>query len=74
MKEIVDTNRINQYLSQFGLENALPEGLRQHLTLFRFESEEALCLQGEEPPVYTFSCARKGKSVYNLNGWKNITN
>ncbi|WP_314588086.1 cyclic nucleotide-binding domain-containing protein [Paenibacillus terrigena] len=49
MKEIMDRGKIDQYLIQFGLEEVFPEPLRQHLALYRFEPEEALCLQGEEP-------------------------
>lgn len=49
MKEIIDMDRINQYFNQFGLEDVFPEPLRQHLAIYRFEPEEALCLQGGEP-------------------------
>jgi CRP-like cAMP-binding protein len=49
MKEIIDIEKINQYLNQYGLEDVFPEPLRQRLALYRFEPEEALCLQGEEP-------------------------
>jgi CRP-like cAMP-binding protein len=49
MKEIMDMERINPYISYFELEDVFPQSLRQHLTLYRFEPEEALCLQGEEP-------------------------
>lgn len=49
MKEIMDMERLNQYFSHFGLDGVFPESLRQRLTLYRFEPEEALCLQGEEP-------------------------
>ncbi|NOV04831.1 Crp/Fnr family transcriptional regulator [Paenibacillus planticolens] len=61
MKEIKDTDRIKQYLSQYGLEHVLPEGLRQHLALYRFESDEALCLQGEEPQYIHFIVQGKVK-------------
>ncbi|OBZ13230.1 Crp/Fnr family transcriptional regulator [Bacillus sp. FJAT-26390] len=61
MKEIMDTKRINQYLSQFGLENILPEALRQHLGLYRFGSDETLCQQGEEPQFIYFIVQGKVK-------------
>jgi CRP/FNR family transcriptional regulator, putaive post-exponential-phase nitrogen-starvation regulator len=61
MKEIMDTKRINHFLSKFGLEDVLPEALRQHLALYRFKSDEALCLQGEEPQYIHFLVQGKVK-------------
>ncbi|OCT13341.1 Crp/Fnr family transcriptional regulator [Paenibacillus pectinilyticus] len=61
MKEIMDTKRINQYLSQFGLDDVIPKELRKHLALYRFEPDEALCLQGEVPQYIHFIVQGKVK-------------
>ncbi|WP_211750171.1 cyclic nucleotide-binding domain-containing protein [Paenibacillus sp. Marseille-Q4541] len=61
MKEIMDRERINQYLIQYGLEDIFPEGLRQHLALYRFDSDEALCRQGEKPEFLFFLVQGKVK-------------
>lgn len=61
MKEIMDTKRMNQYLSQFGLDDVIPKTLRKHLALYRFEMDEALCLQGEAPQYIHFIVQGKVK-------------
>ncbi|QHW29789.1 cyclic nucleotide-binding domain-containing protein [Paenibacillus rhizovicinus] len=49
MKEIAAADRLEGYLVQYALEEIFPSALRQHLVLYRFEPDEALCTQGEEP-------------------------
>ncbi|UKS29723.1 cyclic nucleotide-binding domain-containing protein [Paenibacillus sp. HWE-109] len=51
MKELIDMTRISRYLSEFGLEKVFPEPLRQHMSLYRFEPDETLILQGEESQI-----------------------
>lgn len=48
MKEIKDKDRLNDYYNRYELARVLPEQLKTHLALYRFEPEEALCLQGDE--------------------------
>lgn len=40
---------VERYLGRFGLLDVVPADLRRQLALFRFDPEEALCLQGEVP-------------------------
>lgn len=48
MKEIENaSDQIGQYLARYALEDIFPSSLRQHLVLFQFEPEEALCKQGD---------------------------
>lgn len=54
MKEMMDTKRIHQYLTEYALDDVFPSSLRQHLALYRFEPEEALCTQGEVPEYIFF--------------------
>ncbi|QHT59835.1 cyclic nucleotide-binding domain-containing protein [Paenibacillus lycopersici] len=61
MNEIEDTGRIERYLAQYGLEAVFTAPLRQHLTLCRFEPEEALCMQGEAPEWMFFLMRGKVK-------------
>ncbi|RUS48994.1 Crp/Fnr family transcriptional regulator [Cohnella sp. AR92] len=49
MRQLEDKERLEGYLRQFELEKVFPPELRKHLTLYRFEPDEALCRQGEEP-------------------------
>ena len=61
MKEILDSNRIHEYLSQYALDDVFPSSLRKHLTLYRFEPEEALCTEGEVPEYIFFLMSGKVK-------------
>jgi CRP-like cAMP-binding protein len=61
MKQIFESERINQYLREYALENVLPKPLQQHLSLYRFEPEEALCKQGEVPEYFFFLVRGKVK-------------
>jgi len=72
MKELMEKERIARYLQQFGLDAVLPDALRQHLALFRFEPDESLCLQGEEPQylyllvqgkVKVYTASSEGKTL-----------
>ncbi|SEN98960.1 Crp/Fnr family transcriptional regulator [Paenibacillus sp. OV219] len=47
MMEFENADRIRQYLNQYELEDVFPHSLRQHLVLFKFGPDEALCRQGE---------------------------
>lgn len=61
MKELMDKERIIQYLQKYDLDKVLPEALWPHLVLFRFEPDEPLCLQGEEPEYLYFLVQGKVK-------------
>ncbi|MDQ6421699.1 cyclic nucleotide-binding domain-containing protein [Paenibacillus sp. LHD-117] len=72
MKEIKDRDRMNAYFNEYDLAKVLPEPLREHLALYRFEPEEALCLQGEEAhylfvlvqgKVKVFTTSSEGKTL-----------
>ncbi|AZN41323.1 Crp/Fnr family transcriptional regulator [Paenibacillus albus] len=47
MMELENAERIRQYLDHYELGAVFPDSLRQHLVLFKFNPEEALCRQGE---------------------------
>ncbi|SFS64511.1 Crp/Fnr family transcriptional regulator [Paenibacillus sp. BC26] len=53
MKEM-DANQIETYLAQYALDQVFPNALRQHLVLYRFDADEALCKQGEVPEQIFF--------------------
>ncbi|MCM3628516.1 cyclic nucleotide-binding domain-containing protein [Paenibacillus glycanilyticus] len=61
MKEIGDAEQIHRYLNQYALDDVFPSSLRQHLALYRFEPEEALCTQGEVPGFIFFLMRGKVK-------------
>lgn len=58
-----DNEKINQYIKEYKLENVFPESLREHLIIHRFEPNEALCLQGEEPH-YLYMLVKGKVKVY----------
>ncbi|GLX70459.1 Crp/Fnr family transcriptional regulator [Paenibacillus glycanilyticus] len=61
MKEQLDPEQIQHYLSQYALNDVFPSSLRQHLALFRFDPEEKLCKQGEVPEYIFFLVQGKVK-------------
>ncbi|MHA7964679.1 Crp/Fnr family transcriptional regulator [Paenibacillus sp. CAU 1782] len=65
MKKLEETERITQYLAEFGLNAVLPGGLKERLVLYRFEPEENLCLQGEEAQYIHFIVQGKVKVFTN---------
>lgn len=61
MRRLENTQQIERYVHEYGLGNVLPEELRGRLGLYRFEPDEALCRQGEEPQYIHFLVQGKVK-------------
>jgi cAMP-binding proteins - catabolite gene activator and regulatory subunit of cAMP-dependent protein kinases len=63
MREIRDERRLNDYLDRFRLTDVFSEDMKRHLALYRFEPDDALCRQGDEPE-YVFLIVLGKVKVY----------
>lgn len=72
MKEVIDKNKLVEYLEQFGLNPIFSEEVKSKMSIYHFQQGEILCLKGEEIQHMYFLVKGKVKIFTTSPGGKTL--